>query len=147
MDSKTSDMHPIIASPRARLVGWILSVAPSLLLLFSGFMKFTSGKEMVEGFEKIGWPTSAAVPLGVAEIVSTLLYLFPRTAAIGAILLTGYMGGAIATHARIHEPFVAQCLIGVVLWLGLFLREPRLRALIPLVRPARQPGQTSEPRP
>ena len=75
-----------------------------------------------------------AVAIGIAELVSTLLYAIPRTSVLGAILLTGYMGGAIATHVRIGEPFVVQAGIGVLVWLGLFLRDARIRELIPLRR-------------
>jgi Mn2+/Fe2+ NRAMP family transporter len=73
-------------------------------------------------------------PLGVVELASAVIYLIPQTAVLGAILLTGYMGGAIATHVRLEEPFIIQTMIGVVVWLGIFLRDARLRQLIPLRR-------------
>jgi hypothetical protein len=81
---------------------------------------------------KLGWSDKLAIALGVTEILSTILYLIPQTSVLGAILVTGYMGGAIATHLRIGEPFFVQAGIGVFVWLGLYLREPRLRALLPL---------------
>lgn len=112
--------------------GWGLTVLPSGLLIYSSIMKFLNPPEFAEGLEKIGWSGRLMLPLGVVELVSTLLYLFPKTAVLGAILLTGYMGGAIATHVRVGDPFVMQALIGVVIWLGLYLREPRLRAILPL---------------
>lgn len=115
-------------------IGWIFSVLPSLALIMSGVMKLMQPKEVVEGFEHLGWPISVATPLGIVEIACTLVYLIPQTAVLGAILLTGYMGGAIATHVRIGEEFWQQAAFGVVLWLGIFLREGRLRALIPLRR-------------
>jgi hypothetical protein len=65
-------------------------------------------------------------------LLSVVCYLIPRTAVLGAVLLTGYLGGAIATHARLGEPFVAPIILGVVVWAGLWLRDPRLRALLPL---------------
>jgi hypothetical protein len=95
-------------------------------------MKFLNPPEFAEALEKIGWSGRLMLPLGVVELVSTLLYLFPKTAVLGAILLTGYMGGAIATHVRVGDPFVMQALLPVLLWLGLYLREPRLRAILPL---------------
>lgn len=118
----------------AMIAGWILSVLPCLMLLFSGVMKFMGGEELAKGFDHLGWPVKLAVTLGVIELVSTVLYLVPKTAVLGAILLTGYLGGAMATHLRIEEPVIIQFLLGVVLWLGLFLRDTRLRALIPFVR-------------
>ena len=123
---------PTHTSKSALWIGRVLSALPALMLLFSGAMKFTTSPQLTEGFEHLGWPIRSAPALGVTEITCTLLYLFPRTAVLGAILLTGYMGGAIATHARIGEPFIAQSALGVVLWLGLFLRDHRVRALIPL---------------
>ena len=72
--------------------------------------------------------------LGILEVACTVIYLIPRTAVLGAILLTGYLGGATATHVRIGEPWFMPVLLGVVVWLGIYLRDPRLRALIPLRR-------------
>lgn len=72
------------------------------------------------------------IALGVTELACTLIYVVPQTATLGAILLTGYLGGAIATHVRIADPFWGPAVGGILVWLGLFLREPRLRKLIPL---------------
>lgn len=116
------------------IIGWVIGVLPMLFLLFSAGMKFAKPKEFIEAFGKMGWGEHLAVPIGVVEAAAVLLYLFPRTAILGAILITGYMGGAISVHVRIGEPFIVQAVIGVVAWLGLYLREPRLRALIPFVR-------------
>ena len=102
------------------------------MLLMSGVMKFLKPTEVVEGFAKLGWPDNLAQGLGVVELVCTALYVIPRTSVLGAILLTGYLGGAIATHVRIGDPFLVPVILGVVLWLGLYLRDARLRALIPL---------------
>jgi hypothetical protein len=116
----------------AVITGWILSVVPCLLLLFSAAMKFARPPAVLEGTTKLGWPDRLALALGILELACTVLYLIPRTAVLGAILLTGYLGGATATHVRIGDPFVMTVVLGVVLWLGLYLREPRLRALLPL---------------
>ncbi len=115
--------------------GWVLSVLPALLLMFSASMKFVMPQSAVEGFTHLGWPEHLALPLGILEMTCALVFLVPRTAVLGAILVAGYMGGAIATHVRIGEPFFAQAGVGLVAWLGLYLREPRLRALAPLRRP------------
>ena len=102
------------------------------MLLFSAAMKFAKPPAVVEGFTHLGWPERLTLALGILELVCTVLYAIPRTAVLGAILLTGYLGGAIATHVRIGEQFVMIVILGVAIWAGLFLRDPRLRALIPL---------------
>ena len=112
--------------------GRIISALPILLLAFSAIMKFVNPPDMKPGFEHLGWPIKLALALGIIELSCTILYAIPQTAVLGAILLTGYMGGAIATHLRIGEPYYTQAAVGVLVWLGLFLREPRLRSLIPL---------------
>lgn len=81
--------------------------------------------------EHIGWKSHLLVPLGITELVCTILYAIPQTSVLGAILLTGYMGGAIATHVRVGDMFLVQAGLGVLVWLGLYLREPRLRAILP----------------
>lgn len=128
--------HPTnrTVSPAARWAGRVLAILPALLLLFSGVMKLVGPPSLKEGFDHLGWPLGAAIPLGVAEVLSTILFLIPRTSVLGAVLLTGYMGGAMATHVRIGEPFIAQAALGVALWLSIYLRDPRLRELLPLVR-------------
>src|SRR5947208_4588 len=99
----TSDTQSAPASKAMLRTGWILSVLPSLLLLFSGTMKLMKSEEVVKGFEQLGYPAQLALTLGIVEVACTLIYLIPRTAILGAILLTGYLGGAIATHARLLE--------------------------------------------
>jgi hypothetical protein len=129
-----------IAPPPSRKVlwaGWILSALPVLLLLFSASMTLVGSPATRENFAHFGWSERSAVPLGILELTCALLFLIPRTAVLGAILIAGFMGGAIATHARLGEPVFVQAGVGVVVWLGLFLREPRLRDLIPLRRPDR----------
>jgi hypothetical protein len=96
-------------------------------------MKLAKPAFVVDGFTKQhGYPEWVIVPLGIVELVCTILYLIPQTSVLGAILLTGYLGGATATHVRVSEAaFVGPVLFGVLLWLGLYVREPRLRALTP----------------
>jgi len=112
--------------------GIVLSVLPALLLLFSAVIKFIKPAGFAEGLAHGGLDLSLANGLGVLEIVCTVLYLIPCTAILGAILLTGYLGGAILCCLRVGDPYYMQFVLGVILWGGLFLREPRLRALIPL---------------
>lgn len=128
----TTETTPTAVSKKALWIGWIMSILPSLLLLFSATMKIVHPPQLDEGFAHMGIPVSHAMGLGLLELTCTLIYLIPRTAVIGAILLTGYLGGAIQTHLRVGDPFIAQFIFGVVLWGGLYLRDTRLRALIPL---------------
>lgn len=121
-------------SKLAVVIGWILGCLPMPLLLFSALGKFTMPEPAAKQFAHLGWPTMYAPALGITELACVVLYLVPRTAVVGAILFTGYMGGAMATHARLGEPFFIQALLAIVLWFGLYLREPRLRALIPIRR-------------
>lgn len=115
-----------------------MSALPALMLLFSAGMKLANAPGLDQGFAHLGWPVSLALTLGLLELACTVLYLIPRTAVLGAILLTGYLGGAVAAHVRIGEPFFVQVLLGMLVWGGLYLREPRLQALIPLKSAARQ---------
>jgi hypothetical protein len=112
-------------------IGWALSVLSALALLASAAGKFSGSAQLAEGFQHLGWPIGLAVPLGILEAAVAAVYLIPRTSVLGAILVTGYMGGAIATHVRIGEPFFVQLLFGMAIWGGLYLRDARLRALIP----------------
>jgi uncharacterized membrane protein YphA (DoxX/SURF4 family) len=115
--------------------GYILGILPCLLLLASGTMKLANATGLAEGFQHLGLPMSLRVGLGILELTCTAIYLIPRTAVLGAILLTGYMGGAILSHVRVGDPFFTQVLIGVCLWGGLYLRDERIRALIPFTSP------------
>ncbi|MDB6108502.1 MAG: hypothetical protein JWR69_252 [Pedosphaera sp.] len=112
--------------------GHIMSTLPALLLIFSAVMKFMKPAAVVEGFTHFGLPERLLFGLGVVELVCTLLYLIPRTAVLGAILLTGYLGGATLANLRVGEPYLMTVILGIVLWGGLFLRDRRVRALIPL---------------
>lgn len=111
-----------------------MSALPLLLMIFSAVMKLMKPASVVEGFAHFGLPESLIFRLGFLELACTVVYVIPRTAVPGAILLTGYLGGATATNVRVGEAFIVPVLVGVPVWGGLFLRDPRLRALIPLRR-------------
>lgn len=133
MSNETSS--PPVASKKLIWAGWIMSVLPVPLLAMSCSMKLMKGAQAVEGFAKMGYPAGVIVPLGIVELGCTVLYLIPQTAVLGAILLTGYLGGAVDVHVRNGDPFAnvaTPIVLGVLVWGGLFLRDPRIRALIPL---------------
>ena len=123
-------------SKRTIWVGWILGAVPVLMMAMSGFMKLMRNPQVLEAWgPKFGYPEGALIAIGVTELACAVLYAIPRTAVLGAILVTGYLGGATATHVRIGEPvFVTPVILGILAWGGLFLRDPRLRALLPLRR-------------
>lgn len=129
-----SDTQTVPTSKRILWAGRIISALPVLLLLFSAVMKLVKPPEVVEGFTRLGYAESLALSIGILELVCTVVYVIPRTSILGAILLTGYLGGATATHVRIGEPFFAPIILGVLVWGGLFLRDEQLRELIPLRR-------------
>ena len=113
--------------------GWVASALPALALLASAGMKLSGGAAITHDFvEKFGYQADSLMWIGIAELAVTLVYLFPRTSYLGAILLTGYLGGATATHVRIGENFIPPVFLGVLVWLGLYLRDHRARALMPL---------------
>lgn len=127
-----TDVRSAPGSKKMLWAGWIVSAIPVLMLLFSGVGKLVRPPAVLEGFAHLGWPERLILPIAILEIACTLVYLVPRTAVLGAILITGYLGGATATHVRLGEPFVLQVGFGMVAWLGLYLRDGRVRALIPL---------------
>jgi len=116
-------------------VGWALSILAALLFLFSAFMKFKGGPDMDQAMTHLGLPASMVLPLGILELTCVVIYLIPPTSVLGAILLAGYVGGTIVTCWRVGDPFIINIVLGLVVWLGIYLREPRLKELIPLRRP------------
>ncbi len=142
MAAKSSTHGPVtpaaLSPPMWRLwAGRVLSGLPVLLLVASAAMKLSHSPMVVETFVgKLGYPASVLPALAVLELFCTVVYAVPRTALLGAVLLTGYLGGAVATHVRVGEPFVVPLLLGVLPWAGLYLRDQRVRALLPLRKAA-----------
>jgi len=122
------------AVPRWKLwAGRLLSGLTVLFLLFDGLVKVLKLAPAVEATARLGYPAGLVVAIGITELICVVLYVIPRTSILGAILLTGYLGGATATQVRLEDPwFFFPVLIGVLVWAGLFLRDRRLGALIPL---------------
>jgi uncharacterized membrane protein YphA (DoxX/SURF4 family) len=122
-------------SKKMRWAGLVISGLVVLMLVFSGIMKLSGSPDVEKEFVRLGWPPNLAIAIGIVELVCVLLYAIPRTSVLGAILLTGYLGGAIAAHVRIEElKFIPPAIGGVLVWLGLYLRNERLRELIPFRR-------------
>ena len=114
--------------------GRVLSWLAGLFVLTSGLnLLFVHSPDLLENFARFGYPEKMMPEVGLAASVASLLYLIPKTSVLGALLLTGYLGGAVATHVRISDAtFLAPLMVGILIWLGLFLREERLRVLLPL---------------
>jgi DoxX-like family len=124
---------------RGRLwTGRIMSALPALFLFVDSVGKLVKPAPVVEGTVQLGYPESVLLGLGIVLLTCTVLYVIPRTAVFGAILLTGYLGGAIATHVRVGSPLFSHTLfpvyVALLIWGGLYLRDDRLRALMPLRR-------------
>ena len=114
-------------------IGRVLTAVAVLFLLFDASMKVLRVPAAVEGTAELGYPASVLLPLGAIQLICLALYLIPRTAVLGAILWTGYLGGAVATHVRLEHPLVSHVLfpiyVALLLWGGLYLRDRRLRAM------------------
>ena len=128
---------PTVVAPvtkTRRIAGAVLTAIVALFLTFDTVLKVLKLAPAIDGTTALGYPANRVFPIGVIELVCLVLYLIPRTAVLGAILLTGYLGGAIATHVRIGSPLLSHTLfpiyVAVMIWGGLFLREPRLRDLV-----------------
>ena len=118
---------------KALWAGRVASAVPVFMMGLSGILKLLGGPQMVHDWAGFGYPPGALVPIGITELACAVLYVIPRTSVLGAVLVTGYLGGAVATHVRLSQPvYPAPAILGVLAWLGLYLRDPRLRAFLPL---------------
>jgi hypothetical protein len=132
-------MDSISAPSKGQLwTGRVLSTLATLFLLFDCTLKFIKPQPVIDGTIALGYSVTQITPLAITLLICTLLYLIPMTQVLGAILLTGYLGGAVATHVRHGDPLFSHILfptyLGVFLWLGLYLRDPALRNFIPFRR-------------
>jgi hypothetical protein len=133
MTAAVSNVTTAAPSKTLLWVGRAVSALPVLALVASGLAKLTHQPKLVEGLtQHYGFPADAITVIAVLELVSILLYVVPQTAFFGAILVTAYLGGAVATHVRVGDPVTLPVILGVLAWLGLYLRDGRLRALAPL---------------
>ncbi len=127
-----------MATPPKRWMIWtgrVLSAIPVLLLTMAASFKLARAPQVIEGMAKFGFPESKLHLVAALELGSALIYAFPPTAVLGAILMTAFLGGAVATHVRVGDPGYPTAIIaGILAWAGLYLRDERLRALLPLRR-------------
>jgi hypothetical protein len=122
-------------SKAALWTGRILTYILTLFLLFDATMKIIKEAHTIQGSTQLGWPESAIQPLGFVLLICTILYVIPRTAILGAILLTAYLGGAVAIMARAGQdghPYIFPVIFGVIVWAALYLRDKKLRSMVPL---------------
>src|SRR5262245_54022990 len=128
-----SDNQTAPISKTSIWAGRVLSALPVLNLLIASALKLMNHRDAVEGFAKLGFPEGVALKLGILELACTVIYVIPQTSVLGAILLTGYLGGAVVTHVRVGDTFsniITPVFLGDLVWGGLFLRDLRLGALI-----------------
>jgi hypothetical protein len=129
------ERRPRISS-RARRLGLVVMALPLLFLVIDALVKVFGLAAASDATAQLGWSDELLLPLGVLQLVCLALYVMPQTSVLGAILWTGYLGGAVATHVRIGSPLLSHVLfpvyVGLLLWLGLWLRDARLRVLLPV---------------
>jgi len=121
-------------------IGWLLSLASMSILLMSARWKLTYDPWYVQEWGRIGWDPSALLRIGLVQLTCVALYLIPQTAVLGAVLLAGYLGGAMSQYVRLGEPYpvLVPLTTALLAWAGLYLREERLRSLLPFRRRSRQ---------
>ncbi|RYE84521.1 MAG: DoxX family protein [Myxococcales bacterium] len=131
--SDVDSVTPGAPAPAWRVwAGRILTALPALVFTMSAAMKLSQSPEVVDGMTKGGFPPGAPLAIGVVELVCLVLYLIPRTAVLGAVLLTGYLGGAVVTHVQARNSFLVPLVVGAMVWAGIYLRETRLWSVLPL---------------
>jgi hypothetical protein len=137
---KTLSGSSTVAEPRAKTLGtragWIITILPAFALVFSAFLKLTHSASFADQWiNKFGFPDWELFWVGLLELTCATLYLIPRTAVLGGVLVAAFLGGAVVAHVRTADPgFVVPVFLGVLAWAGLYLRDSRLRELVPLRR-------------
>jgi hypothetical protein len=132
----TSGTRAAPVSNKGLWAGRIMGALAVLFLLFDSLIKVMKLPQAVEGSTALGYPAGVVRGIGIVELICLLIYVIPRTSVLGAILLTGYLGGAVATHVRVGSPLLTHILfpiyVALLIWGALFLPDPQLRRLIPL---------------
>lgn len=114
--------------------GWIITGLVGLFLLFDAIVKLIMVNEVIEASVRLGYPENTMFGIGLVLLISTILYLIPKSAVLGAILLSAYLGGAVTTHVRVGDPFYFPIVMGILVWIGIYLREKRLKLVVPFRR-------------
>jgi len=132
---KLNNMEGTINNKKgSRIAGWIISILAILFMLFDVFGKLTKPDPVVKGTMQLGYPESLIMPIGIILLICTILYAIPRTSLLGAVLLTGYFGGAVASNFRVENPLFSNTLFpiyfAILVWAGVYLRNPSLRKII-----------------
>ena len=144
----SSNLRKLPASNAALWAGRLVSGLTAAFMLFDAALHLAKPAPVVQAFNQLGFPLALSVTFGVIELACVLLYVYPRTSVFGAILLTGYLGGAVAMQMRVGSPLFAQTLfpiyVGILVWGGLWVRNPRLRRLIPIVASATTAEEESQ---
>ena len=139
MSSTTATPTRSTPARAAVRTGWVLTALFSAFIVFDGISHLLRPAPVVEATERLGFPPESAVVMGVVQLACLALHLARPTSVLGAVLLTGYLGGAVTAHLRVEDPLFSAVLfpvyVGTLMWAGLWLREPALRAMLPL-RPA-----------
>jgi hypothetical protein len=117
------------ASKGVRITGWVLTILVSIFLLVDGIMKIAKAQVALDGSTQLGWPVDLVPTIGIILTLSTILYLIPRTATLGAVLITAYLGGAVSIMMRSGFPYAFPIIMGVLLWVGLALRNTKVKSL------------------
>jgi hypothetical protein len=142
LSSATIPLAPHVTSRARRRAGVVLTTLPALFLVFDGVMKLANVAPVREASARMGWPVPTMPVVGALLLACLAIHLVPRTAFLGAVLLTGYLGGAISAHVRLGDPLLSHTLfpvyLAVMIWGGLYLRDARARALAPWRRPDRE---------
>ena len=140
-----SEIERVSISKTALWTSRVVSALVVLFLLFDSTLHLTKPTPVVDAFARLGYPLSASVGIGIVEFLCLIAYVIPRLAILGAILLTAIVGGAIATHVRagspVFEAYIFPIVLGFLIWGGIWLRDDRLRGLVPLRRPDRHTGR------
>lgn len=116
-------------SKGARITGWILTILTVLFLLVDGVMKIAKAQVAMDGSTQLGWPAEYVQTIGILLTIFTILHVIPRTAVLGAILITAYLGGAVSVMMRLEVSYYFPIVMGILMWVGLSLRDPRLKSL------------------
>ncbi|TWF32774.1 DoxX-like protein [Chitinophaga polysaccharea] len=132
METQTLYMNTKNPSKSANITGWVITILCVLFLLVDAVMKIVKAAASVQGSAQLGWPETQVQGIGIVLLLATILYAIPRTAVLGAVFVSCYLGGAVAVMSRLNAPYYFPIVFGILIWVSLFLRIPALRMLFPL---------------